>query len=190
MVDGCARALNGLRNIFNNQYIDGTFPVAFDDIMASIEPNDTLQKGALILDDVRIDATELQHPQGGMGFRFREGKKLLIFLTDNELRENAWPGRTHLDFIHFCKGAEVLIHDCQYIPEEMKVRRGWGHSDFESVIDMALKAHVKKLYLFHHDPERTDKELDAIVSRLQKIAHNAGSPLSIEGAKEGTSFLL
>ena len=101
MVDGCARALNGLRNIFNNQYVDGTFPVGFDDIMASIEPNDTLQKGTSILDDVRIDATELQHPQGGMGFRFREREKVLIFLTDNELREDAWPGRTRSDFIHF-----------------------------------------------------------------------------------------
>jgi phosphoribosyl 1,2-cyclic phosphodiesterase len=190
MVDGCARALNGLRNIFNNQYVDGTFPVGFDDIMASIEPTDTLQKGTLTLDDVKIDATELQHPQGGMGFRFREEEKVLIFLTDNELREDAWPGRTRSDFIHFSKDAEVLIHDCQYVPEEMKDRRGWGHSDFESVMDMAIKAHIKKLYLFHHDPERTDKEVDNIVSRLRKIARHAGSSLSIEGAKEGSSFLL
>ena len=190
VVDGCARGLDGLRNIFNSRYVDGTFPVGFDDIMASIEPSDALQKGIMVLDDVKIDATELQHPQGGMGFRFQEREKVLIFLTDIVLREDAWPGRTLSDFIHLCRDAEVLIHDCQYIPEEIIHRRGWGHSDVNSIMEMAQKANVQRLYLFHHDPDRTDKEVDAMVSRCQKIARKTGSSLSIEGAKEGTSFFL
>jgi phosphoribosyl 1,2-cyclic phosphodiesterase len=190
VVDGCARGFIGLRNIFNNQYVDGTFPVDFDEIMASIEPSDALPRGTLIIDDVKIDGTELQHPQGGMGFRFKEGQKVMIFLTDNELREDAWPGRTLSDFVYFCKDADCLIHDCQYIPEEIASRRGWGHSDLESVMEMSIKAGVQKLYLCHHDPDRTDKEVDAIVSRCRKIARKAGSSMSIEGAKEGASFTL
>lgn len=190
VVDGCGRGFIGLRNIFNSQYVDGTFPIGFNEIMASIEASDALQRGILTIDDVKIDGTELQHPQGGMGFRFKEGEKVMIFLTDNELREDAWPGRTISDFVYFCKDADCLIHDCQYLPEEIDSRRGWGHTDIVSVMEMSIKAGVHKLYLCHHDPDRTDKQVDAIVSRCRKIARKAGSSMSIEGAKEGASFTL
>jgi phosphoribosyl 1,2-cyclic phosphodiesterase len=190
IVDGCAKGIKGLRNIFNSQYVDGTFPVGFNDLMASIEPGDALQRGNLYLDGVRIDSTELQHPQGGMGFRFTENGKVLVFLTDNELRSDAPPGRTFTDFAEFCKDADILIHDTQYIPEEINLRKGWGHSEWSSVIKLAVESKVKRLYLFHHDPERTDIQIDEIVASSQILAKEMGSPLLVEGAMEGSSFIL
>ncbi|MDH3567335.1 MAG: MBL fold metallo-hydrolase, partial [Desulfobacteraceae bacterium] len=57
------------------------------------------------------------------------------------------------------KNADLLIHDAQYTPDELKVKRGWGHSSWEQAIAVAERAGVKKLALFHHDPEHNDSFL-------------------------------
>ena len=55
-----------------------------------------------------------------------------------------------------------LVHDAQYIEEDMPAKHGWGHSLVSQVCDLAIASKVKHLILYHHDHERTDKEVDAI----------------------------
>jgi ribonuclease BN (tRNA processing enzyme) len=58
-------------------------------------------------------------------------------------------------------GVNMLIHDAQYSREEIRQgKRGWGHSAWEDVVQLAIEAQVKHLYLFHHDPEATDEQLN------------------------------
>jgi phosphoribosyl 1,2-cyclic phosphodiesterase len=113
-IDGFPTCMKGLRATFDNRMGDGFFPIKFDDLKAEIRYLDTLNHGALNIDSVVIDSVPLQHPQGGFGFRFREGKKTLVFITDNELTEEAWAGRHPNDFIEFCKDADMLIHDGKF----------------------------------------------------------------------------
>ena len=54
------------------------------------------------------------------------------------------------------RNADLLIHDAQYTPDELKEKRGWGHSSWEQAVEVAEQAGVKRLALFHHDPEHTD----------------------------------
>ena len=101
-IDGLPACIKGLKIPFDNRMGDGFWPVKFDDLKAQILFLDTLRHGPLRIDSAVIDTIPLQHPQGGVGFRFREGEKTLVFLTDNELKEDAWPGRSSEDFVRFC----------------------------------------------------------------------------------------
>ena len=189
-IDGFPTCIKGLSVPFDNKMGDGFFPLKFDDLKAEMSYLDTLNHGPLKVDDVVIDSIPLQHPQGGFGFRFREGKKRLVFITDNELTEEAWAERHPEDYVRFCKDADILIHDAQYTPEELEKRRGWGHSDYVSTFDLALKAQVKKLVLFHHDPSRKDPEVASIKAHCEELARKSHSDMVIDAAKEGSELTI
>ncbi|MCA1962058.1 MAG: MBL fold metallo-hydrolase [Desulfomonile sp.] len=190
IVDGFTRGMQGLRRVFSERLVDGTWPVRFDDLLARIEPGHVLAKGPMELGGALIQAHRLQHPQGGVGFRFTENSTSFVFLTDNELRHDGWIGTRFEDFVSFCRDADLLIHDCQYLPEEMEIRRGWGHSDVESVAQLAVEAGVKSLILFHHDPWRTDEGVTKIVGRCQYLIDRAGILIPVDAAREDTKLRL
>jgi len=189
-IDGFPTCMKGLRVPFDNKMGDGFFPLQFDDLKAEMSYLDTLNHGPLKVDDVIIDSIPLQHPQGGFGFRFREGKKRFVFITDNELTEEAWAERHPEDYVRFCKDADILIHDAQYTPEELEKRRGWGHSDYLSTLNLALKSNVKKLVLFHHDPSRKDPEVASIKAHCEELARKSHSDMVIDAAKEGSELTI
>jgi len=189
-IDGYPTCMKGLRATFDNKMGDGFFPIKFDDLKAEIRYLDTLSHGPLKIDSVIVDSTPLQHPQGGFGFRFREGKKTLVFITDNELTDEAWAGRRLEDYVEFCKDADVLIHDAQYTPEEREARRGWGHSDYVATLKLALESHAKRLILFHHDPTRKDPEVVSFKNHCENLAKKKKVDIVIDAAKEGSEFTL
>lgn len=190
-VDGSTRAFQGLRTTLNNRMLDGLFPVDFNELPAHISHEQKITNGPLRIADAEVKGIQLQHPQGGMGFRIREEDKVMVFLTDNELRPDSWHGRTPADYVRFCQGAQLLIHDAQYRPEEMSEKRGWGHSDCLSAVDLALEAGVERLVLFHHDPDRSDLEVDDMLRMAQQYAAAKGRhPLLVKAAREGSTLKL
>ncbi len=190
LVDGFPTCIRGLRMLFDNRLGDGFFPVKFEDLKAQIAYLDHLNREPLHVDDVRIEVVPLQHPQGGFGFRFSEGDRRLAFITDNELTEEAWTGRHPDDYVRFCEGVDLLIHDAQYTPQERETRQGWGHSDHDSAVRLALKAGVGRLILFHHDPSRTDAEISALQEHCRELAAEKSGRLSVEAAAEGSEITL
>jgi ribonuclease BN (tRNA processing enzyme) len=82
---------------------------------------------------------------------------------------SAWPGVFDL-----CNGADVLIHDAQYTPEEFEGKRDWGHCTPDYAVWLAGKARVKRLALFHHDPAHDDDELDEILGPVIECAAKLG----------------
>ena len=190
MIDGYPTCVNGLRNTFDNKMGDGFFPVKFDDLKAEIQYLEILKHRPLEIEGTVIDAMPLHHPQGGFGFRFREGEKTFVFLTDNELRKDGWRERSFDDYVKFCRDADLLIHDGQYTPEEIGERRDWGHSDYRSAFDLAYAAGVKNLFLFHHDPSRTDAEVSGIQGRCEALARGKKSSIIIDAAQEESEILL
>jgi phosphoribosyl 1,2-cyclic phosphodiesterase len=189
-IDGCPTCINGLRNTFENKMGDGFFPVKFADLKAGIHYLDVLQQKPLEIDGTLIDAVPLHHPQGGFGFRFKEGEKTLVFLTDNELGGDNRNGRSTGDYVEFCSNADLLIHDAQFTPQEIGERRNWGHSDYSAAFHLALEAGVKKLILFHHDPSRTDGQVAHIQGACAEMAKDHKSPLIIEAAREESQIIL
>ena len=186
-VDGYNLCMKGIRYSFDNRMGDGFWPIKFEELKANIQYVDKLSNGYLEIDGTAIDSMHLRHPQGGLGFRFKEDDKTLVFLTDNELDTG---GQSFGDYVAFCRKADILIHDSQYMPEEILQHKGWGHSDYQSAIDLAIKAQVKKLVLFHHAPERKDSDLVKIAILCQDFIKEKGISLDIEAARENSVLVL
>jgi phosphoribosyl 1,2-cyclic phosphodiesterase len=188
IVDGWPPAFQAMTRVFDSHMGDGFFPVAFDHLKARIDYLNTLAQGSLDLDGVLIDAIHINHPQGGLGFRIREGKHTMVFITDNEL--GAAKGRRIPEFVEFVQRCDLLIHDAQYLPEEISERRGWGHSTYAEVVAMAQEAKVHNLILTHHDPSRTDAGVEKIVALSREMVSTNRHPHYIDAAREGACYRL
>src|SRR5207302_8471460 len=92
------------------------------------------------------------------------GGPSMAYVTDNELGSGGsydTPASWRKNFVEFLRGVELLIHDAMYTPEELDSHRGWGHSTFEEAVAIAAEAGVRRLVLFHHEPEHDDAATDA-----------------------------
>lgn len=184
-VFGCSTTEKGLRHMLAGQMGDVYFPLAFDGLNAAMNFHDQCS-GDMIIGSVKVDVHRTNHPGGGESYKVIEKNKSAIYMTDNELKSEA-RGAFHIDsFAEFCKGADLLIHDTQYTPAEYnRQTRGWGHSTTHDVAELAVKAKVKKLVLFHHDPERTDAGVDKMVEIVKKqIKKLGGATIPVVAARE------
>lgn len=107
---------------------------------------------------IRIRWCALSHPQGCIGYRLQSQKISVVLATDYEAGGAPQDKR----FADFADGADVLLHDAQYLPEELPLRRGWGHSTWEQAVAVARQVKARRLVLTSHDPGRTDEEIDRI----------------------------
>lgn len=190
IIDGYPTCMKGLRYTFDNKMGDGFFPVRFDDLKATIDYLDEIHQKPLHIDGAVIDTIPIHHPQGGFGYRFQEGDTKVVFITDNELAGKSKKDIHEKKCVRFCEGADVLIHDAQYTPDEIGDRKGWGHSDYLSTVDLSVKAAVRKLILFHHDPTRKDPEVTGIKEACDNHVSKAGVKLEIEAAVEESEIIL
>lgn len=152
------------------------FPVRYSGINAEIK-----YVGAFTtkfeVGSVMVTPIPISHPDKGSGYKFTEDGKSFVFLTDNELDFVHPDGLTYDDYLEFCTGADLLIHDAEYLPEEYPSTIKWGHSVFTKTLDLALKAGVKKLGLFHINQERTDQQMDDIVEICKQTIADKDRPL-------------
>jgi phosphoribosyl 1,2-cyclic phosphodiesterase len=143
--------------------MDGVhFPVTADNLPAGVKCIANDEVSYLRGEGFDISRVNTNHPGGGHGYRINHGGKSFVYLTDNELAP-PYPKENEIEqFATFCEGADALVHDAQYRVDDMPKKLGWGHSTFEQACDLAKLAKVKQLVMFHHDPDRTDDELDAM----------------------------
>jgi ribonuclease BN (tRNA processing enzyme) len=87
--------------------------------------------------------------------------------------------------LELCDGADLLIHDAQYTPEEFAEKRHWGHCTVEYAVEVAKLASVKTLCLFHHDPAHGDDFVDRMLERAIRARNGTGAPDEIVAAAEG-----
>jgi len=113
-----------------------------------------------------------------------------VFLTDNELGFIHPGGLPYNEYAKFSLGADLLIHDAEYTPEEYKTYIDWGHSVYTDVLNLAFEAGVKKLGLFHLNQERTDREMNKIVKACGKIIAEKGSSMECFAVGSNMTFEL
>ena len=150
------------REILEGQMAAPLFPVPFDclaalrNFIAASEPFD--------LGAARVTPFRMNHPQGALGYRIDCGGHSIVHACDHE------PGNQAIDdgILRVAAGADLLICDAQYTPEEYERRRGWGHGTWLSAARMAQAAQVKQLALTHHDPEHDDDFVDAMLANARR----------------------
>ena len=114
--------------------------------------------------DLVVRPFALHHPNGATGYRIESPEATIVYASDHEHGDAA----ADITLRDYARDADILIYDAQYTPEEYEHRRGWGHSTWREAVKLARDAHVRQLILFHHDPLRTDRAVDAIVREAQR----------------------
>jgi CheY-like chemotaxis protein/phosphoribosyl 1,2-cyclic phosphodiesterase len=168
------------------------FPVPLGDLAATIRYHE-LTEGMFDVDGIRVTTRYLNHPAPALGYRLETSGVVLVYATDHEPHSRHHPAaggevaRVHREderHIEFLADADLLIHDATYTLEEYPDKLSWGHTPAEWAVDFAAAARARRLALFHHEPSRTDRELDALLARCRRRVPDADAP-EVFAAAEG-----
>lgn len=178
---------DSLKQVFEAQMALPYFPVDVSAMSAKRKFKEVEGGETFTIGENRVSTRWLNHPQGCLGFRIETPAGIVVYATDNE------PGDAKLDesLRELAAGAEVLINDAQFTPEQLaRTRRGWGHSSWLDGARLARESDAKTLVLFHHDPDSTDRMVDSILRQAREefdsvFAASEGMVITLGAAGEG-----
>jgi len=168
------------------------FPVTIREFGARLVFRD-LREEKLKFGPVTIDTMLLRHPGYCLGYKLTSRGRVICYITDNELYLPTNPrhdARYVQRLAQFVRGADVLITDTTYRDHEYPSKVDWGHSCVSQVADLAARAEVKQLHLFHHDPDQTDADIDLKLDETRKELARLGSKVVCEAPAEGSELVL
>ncbi|MFM1769072.1 MAG: hypothetical protein RJA22_1601 [Verrucomicrobiota bacterium] len=200
-IHGFEGAWKNLEGIFSGQMESPYFPIGLKQMPGNIVFEE-LREMEFRVGRVGAQAAFINHPGVTVGYRLNTSTGSLAYLPDHEscfrMRSLAGGGRApatpeELAFarredektLRFLQGVDVLIIDAQYDLEEYRDRVGWGHSCVDDTVEMAVRAGVGHLFLFHHDPAHDDAKVDAMVAHAREVAAWHGGRLQVSAAQEG-----
>lgn len=158
--------------------MDGRFfPITPREFGASLHYRD-LHQGTFELQGVTVEAFMLMHPGVCLGYRVRYRGRSLCYVTDQELYLPDSPhytGEYVERLVQFVRGADVLITDTTYTDAEYASKVGWGHTCTSQVAELAHRAEVDRLCIFHHDPSQTDDDIDRKLDEVRAWLDREGS---------------
>ena len=178
----------GLRQTLAGQMQSTYFPVTLEQLGATIRYRE-LVEGRLRIGDIEVTCRYLNHPALTLGYRLEADGAALVYACDHEPHSHALASgvgdflgedRRHAEFL---AGADLVVHDAQYLASEYPQKIGWGHSTIEYACAVARLAKVGQLALTHHDPMRDDAAIDALVDSLRTEGFRLAGPQIIAAAE-------
>jgi phosphoribosyl 1,2-cyclic phosphodiesterase len=176
---GATRDGVDLRGALARQMRAPNFPVDLDALRARVTYRAAATGEPFEVGPFRVTATDLSHPNGVLAWRVEAEGRAVVYATDTE-----HGGAIDPRLVALARGADLLVHDAQYTDEEYATRRGWGHSTWREAVEVARRAEVARLALFHHDPRRDDDTLAIVEDRARACLPGAFA------AREGQAALL
>lgn len=182
LVLGGGATTTPLRDSLRRQMSAPNFPVDWNDLPSSIDYLELRDGARLPIGDASVRIARANHPDAVFAYRIEHAGRSVVYATDTEHYACVDPR-----LLSLAQGADVLVYDAQYLPEEYDgkagpSRVGWGHSTYEAGAALARAAGVSKLVLFHHDPSRTDEGVAAIEQRAR------GTFEDVVAAREGDTI--
>ncbi len=172
------------------------FPVGMEDLPSNLSFF-SIRHGSIELDGAKIQGRLLKHPTPSTCYRLELGGKVLVYATDHEpltVPDNlpdTLMDETIIEksILEMARNADILIHDAQYSIKELQQKVGWGHCSVEVAVDTAIRAGVRRLVLFHHDPAHDDATVDGLLSAaLARAACFKNHNLEITVAYDGLAL--
>ena len=200
---GYEGARQGLAAILGAQMESPYFPIGLREVPGNITIEE-LREMDFSVGRVAVRAKFVNHPGICVGYRLETSAGAIVFMPDNEPfhRMRAKPGpspdtealqyadQQDEQLVQFIRGAEVLIMDSQYDRKEYESHIGWGHACVDDVAALAVRANVRQLFLFHHDPGHDDDRISRMLAHARQIAASNGNTTLIEAAREGLEVVL
>ena len=168
-------SIHDVRQALNEQQHPRAFPIGLDDMEANLQFIRHQPGQAFYVDQTEINTLKTMHPGDAYAYRFRDSNRTFIFASDAEYKQ--LDELSLRPYIEFYQDADALIFDAQYTLLEGWRKTDWGHSSALIGADIARRARVKKLVLFHHDPSYSDEQLLDIQNRtIEYLAKDTGQP--------------
>jgi phosphoribosyl 1,2-cyclic phosphodiesterase len=144
-----------------------------------------LEEGTEKIEGFEVLSLEIPHTGGRTyGYRISDGRSSFTYMSDHCPtvlgKGPSGLGELHPAAMALCEGSDLLIHDAQYLDEELEARASFGHAAAGYAVELAQSTGVPRVILFHHDPPRTDEQLDALVASYRS------APVKVEGARQGS----
>jgi phosphoribosyl 1,2-cyclic phosphodiesterase len=180
---GCHDAIE---QAFRLQQSAPCFPVEFSRLAASIEFVKLRPGEAVAAAGLQVRPMRQHHSGDSYGYRFERNGKSIVYSTDSEhkLEDAAQTGA----FVEFFRDADLVIFDAMYsLADAVSVKEDWGHSSNMVAVELAQRAGVKRLCLFHHEPAFDDERIDAVLSetiRFEQLTRSQ-APLAVCAAYDG-----
>lgn len=163
---GARRVDRHLEQILAGQMIDAYLPFTLEDLHADLVIKEIHDGEKIVIGNhTSVLPAELPHPGGVFGFRIACQGKAVVYASDVNHPTTGLDDR----ILALARGADLLIHDAHFTPQEKEERSTWGHSSWLEAVQTAQVAGAKRLALFHHDPMHTDDQLEAIEREAQAI---------------------
>ena len=182
------------------------FPVGTESWLAKINYLKPPEDRVINHGPISITYQNVHHPGSTYGYRIIANGKCILYISDNEClyldksisnkfeelneeEQNLYTRIKEEEYeseIQLLEGADIVIHDAQYTPDDYTKKRGWGHSCYIDTVNTAIAAGVKELYLFHHDPNYDDEQVDKIYKHSLNIIKARRSDLKCHVARENT----
>jgi phosphoribosyl 1,2-cyclic phosphodiesterase len=165
---GCPFAQKRIESLLEAEMAAPFFPISYNSIAATVVSHGYCDH-AFTIGGMEVTPILISHPNQGIGYKFSENGKSFVFLTDNELAYSHENCSTYDEYLEFCRGVDLLIHDAEFTRAEYEETRGWGHSTYEGALRLAMDAEVKSFGLFHHNQERSDAAIDEFVAHCHRL---------------------
>ena len=188
----------GIEHVMGVQLQNSYFPVSEEKMDATIEYHTLGIAQPHLIGETRIDNVVMHHPVINLGYRIESGGKSMFFTGDHEPFTNPLPegspehqalqqefARRQLEIDAAMQDVDALIVDCSYTIEEYPAKLGWGHGTFDGALEMALRVGAKALYCTHHEPTRSDDELEAAFAQALARFEGRLQDLQVVLAYEG-----
>jgi phosphoribosyl 1,2-cyclic phosphodiesterase len=170
---------NGIEHVMGVQLQNSYFPVSETQMDATIEYRTLNVDETIAVGDATVQNVVMNHPVTDLGYRIACNGKSVFFTGDHEPLYNLhppghpehapyqrWMDERNAAIDAVVQGVDALIVDCSYTREEYPAKQGWGHGTFDAALSMALRCGVKALYCTHHEPTRSDDELEAVFAEV------------------------
>lgn len=154
-----SRGDEGIQDILSTQMHNPMFPVPLEAMQAKLRFEDFDAGDSFSLpSDITVKTAPLNHPNGATGYRVEHEGAAICYVTDTE----HVPGTLDENILGLIEGADLVIYDSTYTEEEFPGKVGWGHSTWNQGMRLCRAANVKRMAIFHHDPEHDDAFMDKL----------------------------
>lgn len=163
----------GIQDVLNRQMEYAYFPIREAELNAKMNYVDLGDMESVEIGSVRVENILMNHPAMDYGYKVSCGGKSLFFTGDHEWPTNIYEpddpdygefaeeiDARRQQTIDFIRGVDALIIDTSYTREEYPSKIGWGHGTFDTSISVAREAGVKHCFFTHHEPTRSDDQLE------------------------------
>jgi phosphoribosyl 1,2-cyclic phosphodiesterase len=202
-----------LRAVFASQTDDPYFPIPFDEAKADIDFQELQDSAQFEIKDVKVACARLNHPYIATAYRLTVDGASVVYVSDTApfsdilfedefIAQPPGPGaelptadkkklaRMREGVVRLCEGADLVVYDTMFTPDDYRRIPHFGHSRPADALQICQEAGARQLALFHHAPERSDAEVDAILAETKATAKREGISLDIVAAYEGLDISL